>query len=58
MRVLKWHVIDIFFNEGEEKEAEILTNKYINQGYSLEARDSGEPHDYCNQLIKWFPHNK
>lgn len=55
MEIRKWHVVDVFYNDHEAGAAEMEVKKYIKQGYSLEAQDSGEPFDNCDQLIKWLP---
>ncbi len=55
MKVGKWHVVDVFYNDHEAEKAAKIVRQYQRQGYSLEGQDDGSPFDRCYQLIKWFP---
>jgi hypothetical protein len=52
MKINRLITYDVFYNESEQKQADKIGKKLIKRGYSLEARDSGESWDYCDQYIK------
>ena len=54
MKVQKWHVVDIHYNDDEEEQAKKYGDKLKNQGYTLEALDDGHENDNCDQWMKFF----
>lgn len=57
MEIIKWNVIDIYFNDNEEKEVQKKIKQLEKIGYDEPQFDeSGNcNYDTCVQLIKIFP---
>lgn len=55
IQIRKWHVLDLYFNEVNEKEVEELVKEYVKKGWRIEDLDyaSVRGYDSSYQLMKW-----
>lgn len=55
MKIVKWKVIDIYYNIDEDKEVNKEIKRLERNGYTAEHLDDlhGD-YEYCTQMIKWF----
>jgi hypothetical protein len=54
MEVLRYTIIDVYYNEDEKNLADEKRKKLEKAGYELNQEDSGTPFHYCDQYIKYF----